>query len=53
MNVILNHSERPRKNITGPTQAHPAYWAQQPEAIVHPVGAALKRCFMCVSLEGE
>ena len=53
MNIVLNHSERPKKSIAGPSQSQPAYWDHQPEAIVHPGGAALKRCLKLGSLEGE
>jgi hypothetical protein len=53
MNIVLNHPERPSRNITWPVQAHPAHWDRQYETITHPAGAALKRCFKRESREAS
>ena len=47
------HTQRPRINITRQEQPHPAYCEHQHEVIAHDVGAALKRCVKCGSLEAE
>jgi hypothetical protein len=53
MNHVTNHSERPRRNITWQAQPPPAHCAHEFEVISHELGAALKRCVKCGSLEAE
>ena len=45
MNIVLNHSKRPRKSLTWSAHSRLVHWDRKAEAIVHPAGAALKRCF--------
>jgi len=52
-NNVTNHSERPGRNITWQAQPPPAHCAHEFEVIAHELGAALKRCFKCGSLEAE
>ena len=45
MNIVLNHSKRPRRSLTWSAHSRLVHWDRKAEAIVHPAGAALKRCF--------
>ena len=53
MNIVLNHFELRSRSLTWMVQSQLAHWDHQPEAIIHPAGAALKRCFKRGSLEAE
>ena len=53
MNYVIQHSERPRKNIVWHALPHPAPCAQPPEAIARQEAGVLKRCFQCGSLEAQ
>jgi hypothetical protein len=53
MNIVLDHSKRPRKSLTWSAHSRLVHWDRKVEAIVHPAGAALKRCFKHVQSGGR
>ena len=53
MNIVLDHSKRPRRNLTWSAHSRLVHWDRKAEAIVHPAGGALKRCFKHVQSGGR
>jgi hypothetical protein len=53
MKNVIKHSQPPPRNLHGQAQPHPDYCQHQYEVIAHELGAALKRCVKCRSLEAE
>ena len=45
MKNLIPHLTGSGRRIPQPVTVQPTHWEQQPEAIIHALGTALKRCF--------